>query len=141
MGDTLNKKFSGKTAAAIIEFPNNKILLIKRGTVVFRGYWALPGGKVEAGETVEQAVIREVGEETGLKVEILRKIGEYHESGVNNGIEYDYYPTCFLVKHVEGKIRRQMGEIEQITLFDLDKIPENLAFKHSAMIKDYIRTQ
>ena len=101
----------------------------------------MPGGKVEAGETVEQAVIREVGEETGLKVEILRKIGEYHESGVNNGIEYDYYPTCFLVKHVEGKIRRQMGEIEQITLFDLDKIPENLAFKHSAMIKDYIRTQ
>ena len=137
----MNKKFSGKTAVAIIEFPNNKILLIKRGTVVFRGYWALPGGKVEAGETVEQAVIREVGEETGLKVEILRKIGEYHESGVNNGIEYDYYPTCFLVKHVEGKIRRQMGEIEQITLFDLDKIPENLAFKHSAMIKDYIRTQ
>ena len=137
----MNKKFSGKTAAAIIEFPNDKILLIKRGTVVFRGYWALPGGKVEAGETVEQAVIREVGEETGLKVEIVRKIGEYHESGVNNGIEYDYYPTCFLVKHVEGKIRRQMGEIEQITLFDLDKIPENLAFKHSAMIKDYIRTQ
>ena len=137
----MNKKFSGKTAAAIIEFPNDKILLIKRGTVVFRGYWALPGGKVEAGETVEQAVIREVGEETGLKVEIVRKIGEYHESGVNNGIEYDYYPTCFLVKHIKGKIRRQKGEIEQITLFDLDKIPENLAFKHSAMIKDYIRTQ
>ena len=136
----MSKKFGGKTAAAIIEFPNNKILLIKRGTLVFRGYWALPGGKVEAGETAEQAIVREVEEETGLKVEIVRKIGEYHESGVNNGIEYDYYPTCFLVKHVEGKIRRQKGEIEQIKLFDLDKIPENLAFKHLAMIKDYIRT-
>ena len=135
----MSKKFSGKTAAAIIEFPNNKILLIKRGPVVFRGYWALPGGKVEAGETVEQAVIREVEEETGLKVEIVKKIGEYHESGINNGIEYDYYPTCFLVKHVEGKIRRQKGEIEQIKLFKLKEIPERLAFKHSAMIKDYMQ--
>ena len=139
-GYTLSKSFSGKTATAIIEFPNNQILLIKRGTVVFRGYWALPGGKVEAEETIEDAVVREVEEETGLKVEITRKIGEYHYSGINNGIEYDYYPTCFLVKVIQGKIRRQKGEIELIKLFDLDKIPENLAFKHSAMIKDYIRT-
>jgi 8-oxo-dGTP diphosphatase len=71
----LSKRFSGKTAAAIIEFPDNKILLIKRGTTVFRGCWALPGGKVEAGETVEEAVIREVIEETGLVVEIVRKFG------------------------------------------------------------------
>ena len=73
-------------------------------------------------------------EETGLGVEIVRKIGEYHESGVNNGIEYDYYPTCFLVKVVEGKISRQKEEIEQMRLFDFDKIPEKLAFKHSDMI-------
>ena len=72
----MSKKFNGKTAAAIIMFPANKILLIKRGTVVFRDYWALPGGNVEAGETVEEAVVREVREETGLKVKILRKIGE-----------------------------------------------------------------
>ena len=65
----MSKKFSGKTAAAILEFPNNKILLIKRGTTVFRGYWALPCGKVEAGETFEETVIREVKEETGLVVE------------------------------------------------------------------------
>jgi ADP-ribose pyrophosphatase YjhB (NUDIX family) len=85
----LSNKFSGKTATAIIEFPINKILLIKRGTVVFRGYWALPGGKVEAEETVEEAIVREVKEETGLKVEIIRKIGEYHYSGNNNGINYN----------------------------------------------------
>ena len=134
----MNKKFSGKTATAIIEFPNNKILLIKRGTVVFRGYWALPGGKVDAGETVEEAVVREVREETGLKVEIVRKIGEYHERGVHDGIEYDYYPMCFLVKLIDGKIRKQKGEIMQIKLFNLNEIPERLAFKHSAMIKDYM---
>lgn len=137
----MNKRFRGKTAAAIIEFQNGKILLIKRGTSIFQGYWALPGGKVDAGETVEDAVVREVREETGLKVEVLSKIGEYHEMGVQDGIEYDYYPTCFLVRSVKGKIRKQNEEIEQIKLFDLTEIPELLAFKHSTMIKDYIRTK
>ncbi len=137
----MSNKFSGKTAIAVVEFPNNKILLINRGTVVFRGYWALPGGKVEVEETVEDAVVREVKEEIGLKVEIIRKIGEYHYSGTNNGIDYDYYPTCFLVKVVEGKIKRQKEEIEQIKLFDLDEIPNKLAFEHSTIIKDYIQTK
>jgi len=137
----LSNKFSGKTAIAVVEFPNNKILLINRGTVVFRGYWALPGGKVEVEETVEDAVVREVKEEIGLKVEIIRKIGEYHYSGTNNGIDYDYYPTCFLVKVVEGKIKRQKEEIENIKLFDLDDIPNKLAFEHSTIIKDYIQTK
>ena len=137
----MSNKFSGKTAIAVVEFPNNKILLINRGTVVFRGYWALPGGKVEVEETVEDAVVREVKEEIGLKVEIIRKIGEYHYSGTNNGIDYDYYPTCFLVKVVEGKIKRQKEEIENIKLFDLDDIPNKLAFEHSTIIKDYIQTK
>ena len=134
-------KFSGRTVAAIIEFPRNKILMIKRATVVFKGYWALPGGKVDAGETVEQAVVREVIEETGLQIKIVRKIGEYHESGVQDGIEYDYYPACFLVKPTGGKIKRQEKEIEEIRLFDLKDIPRRLAFAHSTMIRDYMLTR
>ena len=131
-------KFSGRTAAAIIEFPSDRILLIKRATVPFRGYWALPGGKVDVGETVEETVVREVKEETGIEVEIVEKIGEYHEEGVQDGIEYDYYPACFLVKSVGGKIERQEREIECIKLFNLKEIPDRLAFKHASMIHDYI---
>ena len=134
-------KFGGRTVAAIIEFPNNKILLVKRATVVFKGYWALPGGRVDTGETVEQTVVREVKEETGLHVKIVRKIGEYHESGVQDGIEYDYYPACFLVKPVGGKVKRQKREIEEIRLVDPKEIPERLAFEHTRMIQDYIRTR
>ena len=133
------KKFRGKTAAAIIEFPNDKILLIKRGTKVFQGYWALPGGKVEVGETVEEAVLREVKEETGLEIQIVAKIGEYHEVGVQDKIEYDYYPTCFFVKPLGTKFVKQENEISEIKLFDLENIPDKLAFKHSTMIKDYLR--
>jgi len=131
------KKYSGRTATAIIEFPIDTILLIKRDTVPFKGYWALPGGRSEPGETVEQTAVREVKEETGLDVVVVRKIGEYHEQGIQGSVEYDYYPACFLVKVVGGEMRKQLGEIQEIQLFSLDEIPEPLAFVHSSMVKDY----
>ena len=131
-------KYSGRTATAIIEFLQDTILLIKRDTVPFKGYWALPGGRAEPGETVEQTIVREVKEETGLDVTVVRKIGEYHEQGIQGGVEYDYYPACFLVKVVGGEMKRQQGEIQKIQLFSLDDVPEQLAFVHNSMVKDYI---
>jgi len=130
--------FSGRTATAIIPFPPNKILLITRSTVPFKGYWALPGGRLDPGETVEQTVIREVKEETGLTVAVISKVGEYHEQGIQGGVEYDYYPACFLVKTISGEIKRQETEIEEIKLFSLSELPAVLAFEHAQMIKDYV---
>jgi 8-oxo-dGTP diphosphatase len=115
-------KYTGRTATAIIPFSTDKILLIKRRTVPFRDYWALPGGRVDPGETVEQTIRREVKEETG----------------VQNGVAYDYYPACFLVKVVGGEIRKQESEIEEIKLFSLKDVPATLAFEHAQMIKDYL---
>ena len=130
-------KFCGRTVTVIIEFPENKILLVKRGTVVFKGYWALPGGRVNKGEYVEQVAIREVEEETGLQIKINSKIGEYHEVGIQDYIEYDYQAACFLAKSIGGKIRRQEREIEEIKLVNINNIPKNLGFEHSKMISDY----
>jgi 8-oxo-dGTP diphosphatase len=134
-------KFAGRTATAIIPFPPDKILLIKRSTPPFVGYWALPGGRAEPGETVEQTIVREVKEETGLGIKIVRKIGEYHEQGVQSGFEYDYYPACFLVEVVGGEIKKQESEIKEIKLFSLNSVPETLAFEHAQMINDYIDLQ
>lgn len=134
-------KFAGRTATAIISFPPDKILFIKRSTPPFVGYWALPGGRVDPGETVEQTIVREVKEETGLDITIIRKVGEYHEQGVQAGFAYDYYPACFLVKAVGGGIRRQESEIQEIKLFSFSGIPKTLAFKHSQMIKDCLAKQ
>ncbi len=133
------KKYTGKTSTAIIPYEPNKILLIKRNTVPFKGYWALPGGRVDPGETVEQTIVREVKEETGLDVTIERKIGEYTEQGVKDGVEYEYYPTCFVVKPVGGEIKKQESEIQEIKLFSLNELPKPLAFEHDQMIKDYAR--
>jgi 8-oxo-dGTP diphosphatase len=131
-------KYAGRTSTAIIPFPPDKILLVKRRTVPFRDYWALPGGRVDPGETVEQTIVREVKEETGLDVTIVSKIGDYREQGVQDGVEYDYYPACFLVKTVGGEIKKQESEIEEIKLFSLSDTPKVMAFEHTQMIKDYI---
>jgi len=135
------KKYTGKTSTAIIPFPENKILLIKRNTRPFVGYWALPGGRRDPGETIEQTIVREVKEETGLTVEIVDKVGEFVEKGVKDDIDYEYYPTCFVVKRVGGELKKQDSEIQEMKLFSLNDLPETLAFEHGLMIKDYLKKQ
>ena len=130
-------KFQGRTATAIIICPENKILLIKRSSPPFIDYWALPGGRSELGEAVERTVVREVKEETGLDVRVIRKVGEYHEQGTERGQEYDYYAACFLAEPIGGEIRRQESEIAEVKLFSLDALPAIMAFVHAQMIKDY----
>jgi 8-oxo-dGTP diphosphatase len=132
------KKYTGKTSTAIMPYPNNKILLIKRDTVPFKGYWALPGGRMDPGETIEQTIVREVKEETGLDAVIAWKVGEYVEKGVKDDVDYEYYPTCFVVKPVGGEVKRQESEIQEIKLFGLGELPAPLAFEHDQMIKDYL---
>lgn len=96
---------------------------------------------MDPGETIEQTVIREVKEETGLEGKIIDKIGEYVEKGVKDGVEYEYYPTCFVVQPIGGELKKQDSEIQQMQLFSLDALPTPLAFEHEKMIKDYIERQ
>jgi len=131
-------KYTGKTSTAIIPYSENKILLIKRNTKPFVGYWALPGGRMDPGETIEQTIVREVKEETGLDIVIVSKAGEYVEKGIKDDVDYEYYPTCFVVKPVGGEIKKQESEIQEIKLFSLNELPKPLAFEHELMIKDYL---
>ncbi len=62
---------------AFVTNERNEVLLIQRSRLSkhFKGQWDLPGGKVDAGETFHAALIREVKEETGLDVELIRTVG------------------------------------------------------------------
>jgi ADP-ribose pyrophosphatase YjhB (NUDIX family) len=131
------KSYCGRTATAIILYSEGRVLLIKRDTLPFKGFWALPGGRMDPGEVVEQTCVREVKEETGLDVEIVCKVGDYHEYGSREGVDYDYYPACFVVNVVGGTVVGQESEVQEIGLFSLNELPEPLAFEHDQMIKDY----
>jgi 8-oxo-dGTP diphosphatase len=135
------KKYTGRTSTAIIPSPDDKILLIKRNTPPFIGYWALPGGRMDPGETIEQTIVREVKEETGLDAKIEWVLGEYVEKGVKDDVDYEYYPTCFVVKPVGGELKKQDSEIQEMRLFGLDALPVPLAFEHEKMLKDYVHAK
>jgi ADP-ribose pyrophosphatase YjhB (NUDIX family) len=54
-----------------------------------------------------------------------------------DGVNYDYYSTCFIVKIVGGQIIKQDSEVQEIKLFKLNELPSPLAFEHDKMIKDH----
>ncbi len=61
--------------AGAIVLDANRLLLVRRANEPAAGMWSLPGGRVHAGEDIETAVVREVHEETGLRVEVLHTVG------------------------------------------------------------------
>jgi 8-oxo-dGTP diphosphatase len=69
------------TTDCVVRDTNSRVLLIRRKNEPFKGAYALPGGFVDIGETVEAACRREVREETGLNVDALRLIGVYSDPG------------------------------------------------------------
>jgi 8-oxo-dGTP diphosphatase len=111
---------------------NYKILLIKRKNDPFKGKWALPGGFVEYNERVEQAVIREVFEETGLKTEIIELVGIY--SDPNRDPRGHTVTVVFLLEINNGKINSG-DDADEARFFNLDNLPV-LAFDHNNIIND-----
>ncbi|HEY0869112.1 MAG TPA: NUDIX domain-containing protein [Acidothermaceae bacterium] len=74
-------------AVGAIAIRDGALLLIRRGHAPSRGRWSLPGGRVEPGETSQEALVREVAEETGLVVEVGRLVGEVVRPGPG-GVTY-----------------------------------------------------
>ncbi len=116
--------------AVVLE--GDSIVLIKRRNPPFQGLWALPGGFVEYGESVEEAVKREVKEETGLEVEVGRLVGVYSDPGRDP--RGHTVSVCFLCKPVGGFLRAGTDSAEA-RKFRLSEI-HRLAFDHGKILCD-----
>ncbi len=118
------------TVDIIIEY-NIGIVLIKRKNPP-EG-WAMPGGFVDYGESLETAAVREAKEETGLDVELLRQFHTY--SDPKRDPRHHTITTVFIAK-AKGKAIAG-DDAKEIGIFTKDTLPEQIAFDHRDILKDY----
>ncbi|RMF89148.1 MAG: NUDIX hydrolase [Methanobacteriota archaeon] len=111
------------------------IVLVKRGGEPFSGMWALPGGFVRVGESVEEAVEREGYEETGLKFRLKRLHGIYSQPGRDP--RGHVISLCFVG---EGAGRPRGGDDARAARFFPvhELMGLDLAFDHKRILRDYL---
>jgi 8-oxo-dGTP diphosphatase len=110
---------------AVIWNDRKEVALIRRGTPPRKGQWSIPGGKVEWGETLEHALLREVGEETGLIVEILGLIEIVNSMTRNDAgaVTHHYVLIDFAARYVSGELRAG-SDAEEARWIAFDRIGE-----------------
>ena len=110
-----------------------KVLLIQRGADPYKGCWAFPGGVMNMDETTEQCAIRELEEETGLKVSTVRQIGAY--SKVDRDPRGRTITVAYLA--IIDKPAQVTGQDDaaKAEWFPLSALPE-LAFDHADIMAD-----
>lgn len=124
------------TVDAVILYEKDKLVLIKRKNPPFQGEYALPGGFVDVGETVEDACVREAKEETNINVKIKKLIGVFSEPsrdprGHIVSIAYLCEPKT---KKEKPKAQDDAASLE---IIPVSKIPSlKLAFDHMEILKD-----
>ena len=83
----------------------DRVVLVKRGHAPLQGEWSIPGGVLEVGETLRQAAVREVLEETGLCVEVDELLGVYDRilRDSDERTRYHYVLIDFLCRRIDGE--------------------------------------
>lgn len=105
-----------------------KVLLIQRGHDPYQGFWALPGGFVEMEETLEQAALRELEEETGVTnvfIEQLYTFGEPDRDPRGRVVSVAYFALVNLAEHPV----QPASDAKNVQWFETDNLPK-LAFDH-----------
>ncbi|MDA8387447.1 MAG: NUDIX hydrolase [Nitrospiraceae bacterium] len=118
------------TVDIIIEFGEG-IVLVDRKNPPFG--WALPGGFVDYGETLEDAARREAAEETGLRVELLRQMHTY--SDPRRDPRRHTISTVFIAKG-NGRLEAA-DDAKQAGIFGRASLPKPIAFDHGQILDDY----
>jgi ADP-ribose pyrophosphatase YjhB (NUDIX family) len=125
------------TVDIIIEMPdeegNRSIVLIKRKNPPFG--WALPGGFVDYGESLEEAAVREAREETSLEISDLKQFHTYSDPGRDP--RHHTISTVFLAKGTG--IPQARDDAIEIGIFREEEIDFELAFDHKTILSDYFK--
>ncbi|MFD3157018.1 NUDIX domain-containing protein [Haloimpatiens sp. FM7330] len=126
-------------AAAVIIFDDkNNVLLQKRADV---DLWGIPSGHFEPGETITNTAVREVFEETGLNIKVVRLIGVYSDPKTQvfeypDGRVTHFVTCCFEGKIIGGNISNDSPETLDIKFFPVNNLPKNILRMHPMWLKD-----
>lgn len=97
--------------------------------------WALPGGFVNYGESLEDAAVREAFEETSLKVKLVR---QFHSYSNPNRDKRQHNISIVFIARAKG-VLGAADDAEKVDLFNEDNLPDRIAFDHSAILDDYFK--
>lgn len=120
------------TVDVIIAHPGRGIVLVERRFPPLG--WALPGGFVDYGESVEDAARREAGEETGLDVELGDLVGVYSDPSRDERLHT--ISTVFAARCADPNAVKGGDDAARARFFPLDALP-GLAFDHAAIVRDF----
>ncbi len=98
--------------------------------------WALPGGFVEVGESLEQAAVREAREETCLEVELLGQFHTYSDPARDPRM---HCISTVFVARAEGTPKAE-DDAKSVAVFPKDRLPEVMAFDHRKILEDYLNS-
>ena len=122
------------TVDIIIEIESNGIVLIKRKNPPYG--WAIPGGFVDYGESLEEAAVREAKEETDLDVKLIKQFHTY--SDPKRDPRHHSISTVYVAK-AKGLPKAKDDALE-IGIFHESNLPGEIAFDHRLILKDYFES-
>ena len=119
---------NSKAAAGGLVVRDGRVLLVRRKFEPFKDWWDIPGGFLETGEHPNDAVVREVLEETGLDVRPAELIGIYMDK-YGEGPDADDTMNLYYVVEVVGGEEHAGDDAVELGWFRPDALPENVAFE------------